>query len=407
MEHQPASEAVQITQAVPVAGAGNERERTKRSLLEQMTVQPGTEAETQAAPAEAIETGDPQPVAEIAGEIAERGIAQPDPGTTGGTEPLRPSEAPASAVDAGSDAEQGDDSGGPAKSKIFRGRWDHLNEQERRVVELTTKRGLTLAEAYRAVFGAESGAAPANEPGQEGTRTAEDPVPDLERQIAAREQRVEELKRRKADAKNDLAAYDEATEAYLQARDELRALQEQQRNAVRQREAAATEAHRRAETVAEAALASEFPDALTEGTDLFEACAEELAYLREAQSPLMRDPEVKFKVARRMARALGYRRPAGAAPGRDNEGRAETNQTVPPAGTSEANTEAAAREAAPAAQRGAVAPRRTVRPLPSGGSPVEAPLTTLERRVAEARSSDAMLGLMREFGTPFEALLKR
>lgn len=126
------------------------------------------------------------------------------------------------------------------------------------------------------------------------------------------------------------------------------------------------ETRSRAEAAVQAAVGDEFPDALTPGTELHDACAEELAYLRESNSPMINDPQVQYKVARRMARVLGYRRP----------------------------TEA-------------VAPRRTVRPVPTGGSPVEPPLATLERRVAGAKSPDAMLELMREIGTPFEALLRR
>jgi hypothetical protein len=104
---------------------------------------------------------------------------------------------------------------------------------------------------------------------------------------------------------------------------------------------------------------------------LHDACREELAYLRESNSPLIRDPQVEYKVARRLARALGLRRAASEA-------------VSPP-----------------------VPPRRTVRPVPVGVSPVEAPVATLERRVAGARSPGAMLDLMREIGTPFEALLKK
>ena len=140
------------------------------------------------------------------------------------------------------------------------------------------------------------------------------------------------------------------------------------------------------EAVAEAAerkqaresVAREFPEALKEGSELFEACQEEMAYLLDANSPLASDPQAEYKIARRMARVLGY------------------------------SQRAAAQEAPPAPAKSATpAPRRSVRPMPTGGAPVESPVTTLERRVSGAKSTGEMLELMREIGTPFEALLKR
>ena len=118
-------------------------------------------------------------------------------------------------------------------------------------------------------------------------------------------------------------------------------------------------------------VAKEFPEALAQGSELYEACREELAYLREANSPLANDPQAEYKIARRMARVLGL------APQR------------------------------PAAPAKSAPQRRSVRPMPTGGAPVESPVTTLERRVSGAKSSGDMLELMREIGTPFEALLKR
>ena len=127
-------------------------------------------------------------------------------------------------------------------------------------------------------------------------------------------------------------------------------------------------------------VALEFPDALSEGTELFEACQEELAYLREAKSPLADDPRAEYKIARRMSRVLGYAQ------------RGAVREPEVPA----------------VPVKPAAAPqRRSVRPMPTGGAPVESPATTLERRVAGAKSTGEMLELMREIGTPFEALLKR
>jgi len=266
-----------------------------------------------------------------------------------------------------------------SKPKNLRNRWAHLSEQERRVVELATRRGLTLTEAYRAVYGADgSTTEAAGNPKESGGEGASQALVEIDRQIGDQEKQVEELKRSKASAKDDLAAYDQASEAYLEARERLRGLREQRREETLRREAEAAGARKRAAEVAQAALSEEYPDALTPGTELHDACADELDYLREANSPLIRDPQVQYKIARRLARTLGYRK---AAMPRENP--------------------------APASKNAGVVAKRTVRPLPAGGSAVEAPVMALERRVTEARSSDAMLSLMREFGTPFEALLKQ
>ena len=142
-------------------------------------------------------------------------------------------------------------------------------------------------------------------------------------------------------------------------------------------ETAANEAAQAAERKqARESVAREFPEALAQGTELFEACREELAYLRESKSPLASDPLAEYKVARRMARVLGYSQRA-----------AVQEAAVTPAKTT--------------------AQRRSVRPMPTGGAPVDSPVTTLERRVSGAKSTGEMLELMREIGTPFEALLKR
>ncbi len=120
------------------------------------------------------------------------------------------------------------------------------------------------------------------------------------------------------------------------------------------------------------AVGRDFPEALAEGSDLAAACREELEYLREAGSPLADDPEAEYKIARRMSRLLG------------KGGRAAAPEPAPKA-----------------------AAHRSVRPIPAGGTPVESPATALERRVAGAKSTGDMLSLLREIGTPFEALLKR
>lgn len=366
IQNDQAQEAVQTALD---SGAEPNKERAKSTLLEQMTAPPPGNA-----------AGEPAAETEATG-----GASQPD-GERDGTDGSNAessdvrSEQAQEAVDG-----EGDSASSPAtddevsKPKNLRIRLAHLNEQERRVVELTTRRGLTLTEAYRAVYGPSASAAEAtgnnHEPSADNASQA---LVEIERQIGDQERQVDELKRKKASAKDDLAAYDQASEAYLEARERLRGLREERRAEAARREAEAADARKRATEIAQASLADEFPDALTPGTELHDACAEELDYLREANSPLIRDPQVHYKVARRLARTLGYRK---AAQPRENS--------------------------APVPKNTAVAPKRTVRPLPTGGSPLEAPATALERRVADARSSDAMLTLMREFGTPFEALLQK
>ena len=362
MEHEQADGPIQATEAAPVAGAENERERTKSLLLTQMTQ-----------PIEALRLSSREPES-----VESEGLVSNDPDEIGLASADVGATTPAHASDSDFESAQveaapGDDL---KKPKLFRGRWDHLNEQDRRVVELTTKRGLTLSEAYRAVFGVETVAATTTR-GEVGNGQDSTALSALEASIGSQEERVSELKKRKAQAKGDLALYDEASEAYLEARDELRSLQERRTLAMRQREHESAVARQRAESLAQAALAEEFPDALTPGSDLHDACIEEAAYLRDINSPLIHDPQLHYKVARRMARVFGLRQ-------------ATTPESAPVL----------------APKNAAMPPKRTVRPVPAGGMPAEPPMTTLERRVSEARSSGAMLDLMREFGTPFEALLK-
>ena len=122
------------------------------------------------------------------------------------------------------------------------------------------------------------------------------------------------------------------------------------------------------------------PEGCKPGTELYDACAEEYQYLCDSGSPLVNDPQCAQKIATRMARLLGNK-PSAVSP-------AKPGAVVQP----------------PLPQ---VSPKRTVRPIPAGGNPVEAPVQTLERRVAGARTTGEMLALMKEYGTPIEALLKK
>lgn len=392
MESEQAHEAVQPIQAAPVAGVENARERTMCSLLKEMAGQTGEKcregqeselhAESPAGLGPNQGAGSPEggSMSLRPGEEPESGVAESGVGLAEGAEE---SEQPGQ-VSADGEEDFPNEADGK-KARNFRGRWDHLNEQERRVVELATKRGLALGEAYRAVYGdTELPSTTLSAPGEGSSSNAEQAaaseVVEMDKQIALQQQRLEELRQQKTDARRDMAEYDKAAEAYMEARETLRELRGERRRVAEVEAERALKARQQAVVIAQEALMEEYPDALTPGTELHDACREELAYLRESNSPLFRDPQVEYKVARRLARALGFHRAA-------------------PQAASQAVT-------APAAA--AVPPqRRTVRPVPVGGSPVEAPVATLERRVAGARSPGAMLDLMREIGTPFEALLKK
>lgn len=307
MDTEQANSAVLSEEAAPVAGAGNEKELAKARLLDEMSGEAATEA----------------------GELPEAQAAAPVTGEAEGESEETP------------------------KAKNFRGRWDHLNEQDRRVVELTTKRGLTLVEAMRAVYGSSEMPQP------------EKPVlGQLDVQIEQVQARVEELRQKKAASKGDLEAYDQAAEAYLAAREELQQLRLQRQQAEAAEQARKEKERAEAEARARQRIAEEFPEALVPGTELNEAVAEEMSYLRAAKSPLLDDPQVEYKVARRLARVLGWRAPE-------------------------------------------VPMKRTVRPVPVGGATVDTPVLALERKMASARTSGAMLELMREIGTPIEALLRK
>lgn len=344
MENEQAGQAVQNHEAASTQEAGNERERTMSSLLAKMTHP--EEVLPEDPQLEPAESGADAGAEETEGVVADGEVA----------------------TEEGVDHEP--------KAKNFRGRWDHLNEEERRVVELTTKRGLSLSEAYRAVYGVEGSAE------KEGVRKgdqedgkptgADEALYQVEGEIAASEERLQRLKEERLGARGDMEAYDKAVEAYLGERELLQELRLKQRSmqseAVERAERARVEARQQVQE----ALAAEFPEALVPGTELHEACQEEMAYLREIGSPLKDDPAAAYKVARRLARLFGRRGEGAAAP---------ATTMGPP-------------------------PKRTMRPLPVGGVPVETPLVALERRVSGANSSGAMLDLMREYGTPIEALMR-
>jgi len=231
--------------------------------------------------------------------------------------------------------------------KNFRGRWNHLDERERRVVKLVTKRGLSLTEAYHAVYGCKPDGNPPDEAqGLAITQTAETAIAGKPEnsQLATGEQH------------GSVATEGESTAGASGI--------SAQWNAIASRDNIA------------------FPDAIQPGTELHEACVEEYQYLQAAGSPLVNDPQCAQKIVNRMVRLLGSKAGQGASSAQQANAGA---QLQPPP----------------------VVAKRSVRPVPAGGNPVEAPVQTLERKVANARTTGEMLALMREFGTPIEALMRR
>ena len=269
MEKEQATMAVQSMEAAPIAGAENDREKTMTVLLEGMSAEQADEAVGEEITTEAEGGGalaqDPDVAADTAVISEEAEVPAQNSTDVGEGEPATLDDDGESEISGGESASDG------KQARNFRGRWDHLNEQERRVVELTTKRGLTLGEAYRAVYGVEA-------------------LPALN---------------------GEAEGQDEAGEPKREA-------------------------------------------GQSQSTNQFQ---------RSMQN---------------------------------------TNPTEPVR-----TTEAPQAQAPVSARPAGAIPRRSVRPVPAGGSPVEAPATTLERRVAGVRSTGEMLELMREIGTPFEALLKR
>jgi hypothetical protein len=111
---------------------------------------------------------------------------------------------------------------------------------------------------------------------------------------------------------------------------------------------------------------------------------------------LVSEPHAYYTVARRMARSLGYKVGDGKGAALSGVQRGVRDAPVPQVASA---SEPATRTYAPFQ-------RRSVRPVAIGGAPVESAATTLERRLAGAKSSGAMLELMGEIGTPFASLLK-
>ena len=402
MDTEQAQGAVQTLVATPGEGVGNERLKVMDSLLNGMSAS-GLEGE----PEDAVEGG-------FASDLVEL----PDASVAGGVAVATAPDLNENALEdlgvEGVSEEEGDvGEGGLSKAKNFRGRWAHLSEAERRVVELATKRGLTLGEAYRAVFGEGGMGLPEENVGQVRMDAGEGgveskAVAELEGRINEQRRRVDELKRLKCEAKGDLESYDRAAEVYLEAREGLRVLQGERQQALADEAVRVLDARGQAEDLAKAALGEEFPNALVPGTELYEACQEELAYLKAMRSPLLAEPHVQYTVARRMARSLGYHASANKRRGVEG-GAMEGGVALSEGECTERDGEGKGlRVPLGGGVKGSFSnPRRTVRPVPVGGVVVESAATTMERRLAGANSSGAMLELMSEIGTPFEALLKQ
>lgn len=261
------------------------------------------------------------------------------------------------------------------KSKNFRGQWGHLNDQERQVVELTTKRGMSLSEALGSVYGSQTN----DQEKQQVDKTA-DAISALDGQIADGQKALDDLKRQRKET-FDPDERERLADEYSEKREELSRLK-MRRDFVaeRQEEASKSEKQRSQEqfnsrlSEAMSQAREEYPEAFKDGTEFNQELSEEFEYLQGIQSPLLHDPNYPIRLSKRVARRLGYKKPDSAP-----------------------DPKTLAKPASPAQ-------KRSVRPVATGGTPVEAAATTLEQRIAGAKSADAMLELMRELGTPFEKL---
>lgn len=302
----------------------------------------------------------------------------------------------------GEDGDDEEGAQGKQGSRNFRGRWDHLSAEERRVVELTTKRGLSLDEAYRAVYGEGTRSGGSQEEAESQEESSSEVAGSLaatDEAVATAQRELEELEA-KLDDDDDPFEADPAKRRKIQRelREKTVALAElKAEQKLLKRELEIEERQRQAQTASQfetgyqtsvAEAERTFPDLAENGTPLREAVEEEIQYLVATKSPLLNQPDFPLVVARRMARSLGVK-PAGTA------GQSTAGASKPQNGTP-----------AVVKNTGANKPgSRGIRPLPAGGSPVELP--SLEQRAAGAKTSAQMLELMKEFGTPIAELARR
>ncbi len=272
---------------------------------------------------------------------------------------------------------EGDDPDGLPESEPAEA-YAHLDDDERRVVELVTKKGLTLHAAQQQVYGVPESQP---EPEPEGP----DPVAAIDENITALQTEIDALEDQDVD-EFDPAARRKVNKTLREKVLALAELKADRKMAIKEKELAtksreqkSTERNQSQMAKAVDEVRGSFPDALQEGTELFTAINEEMEYLQASDSPLLKNPSYPLLVAKRVARAIGYRKPAAAAPANA----APPLKPTPPS-----------------------APVRGVRPVASGGSPIEPAAKTPEQMIAEAKAAgpEALLELMTKVGTPFSAL---
>ncbi len=257
--------------------------------------------------------------------------------------------------------------------------FDHLDPQERRVVELLGK-GLSLSEANRAVYGAQDEEAP-QEPEVDPMATVEEQITALQDEIEALDEADEDEFLDPAERRKNQKAYREKFIALAELKAERKLLAREQEQAKRNKESQAESARQTQIQNSFSEALTQYPDLGNPASELANACQEELQYLAATGSLLLEQPNFPLMVVRRMARSLGLKAASAA---------------TAPAGL----------QATPPAKPA----RRGVRPVPTGGAPLEEPKQALDRRIEAALKSGSkkeMEALLREAGTPFEALMKR
>lgn len=399
MSETQAAEAV-TNEGAPVHAGGENQPMSKEALLEAMNAA-AQQADDGVPPGEsegdgAIDNGDDAEGGGVdAGAGEGRGAATGDEGADEGYDGW-------GADDGGEEGDGGgaDDDAAGRLPRNFRGRWDHLDENERRVVALTTKHGLTLAEAHRAVYGVER--AQAATAATEAAAQA-DPIAEIDAKLAEKQAAVTALEA-KLDGGDDWNGEDAGAvrKQYREALAELSELKADRKIAEKEKalgEQQKQESERgKFEQSVEASLASaheSFPDAFTEGSELSDAVAVEFEFLQATESPMLRNPNYPKLVIQRVARQLGIR-PAAVA-GRDG-GNGAVPAPAPVAAAPAGQGQGGANGGN--AAKGGNSVNRGVRPVPAGGSPVAEVALTLEERMKSAKTPEEMLELLKEYGTP-------
>lgn len=217
-------------------------------------------------------------------------------------------------------------------------------EAQAKVVTALVRGGKSLAEAEAEVFGTggrKAAAAPETEPEPPVTTETTDPVAVKQGEIDAL---TEKLK--SARANYDITAIEELRDQIEQARWDLRDLKDaQKRDASTRQTAAETEFQNRLATATQEAITL-FPDANKEGTELFDAIADEVEDLKESNPGFFENPRWPVILAAEKAALLGIpstKHKGGATPSPGEKGpqppqKRQSRPLVPASGTSGGST---------------------------------------------------------------------